>query len=121
MADVQNFSPDFPGDHMVDVRDFPPPSPGDVLRERVLDDMDVKQDALAQALGVSRFTVNQVLNGRRGVSPEMALRLAHVLGTSAEMWLNLQAKVDLYQARRKLGVQLITLPRLREPVPEPDE
>jgi addiction module HigA family antidote len=75
--------------------------------------MDVKQDALAEALGVSRFTVNQVLNGRRGVSPEMALRLAHVLGTSAEMWLTLQARVDLFEARRKLGAEIEKLPVLR--------
>lgn len=87
--------------------------PGAVLRTRVLDGMDIKQDRLAEALGVSRFTVNQVLNERRGVSPEMALRLAHVLGTSAEMWLNLQAKVDLQDAERRLGEEIATLPRLR--------
>jgi addiction module HigA family antidote len=98
---------------MADQRDFPPPSPGDVLRTRVLKHMDVKQDALADALGVSRFTVNQVLNGRRGVSPEMALRLAHVLGTSAEMWLTLQARVDLFDARRRLGSEIESLPVLR--------
>jgi addiction module HigA family antidote len=90
-----------------------PPSPGEILRERVLDGMDIKQDKLAEALGVSRFTVNQVLNGRRGVTPEMALRLAHVLDTSAEMWLNLQARVDLHDARRRIGAVIETLPRLR--------
>jgi hypothetical protein len=52
---------------------------------------------------VSRFTVNQLLGGRRAVTPEMALRLGHVLDTSAEMWLKLQAQVDLYEARRALG------------------
>ncbi len=100
---------------MSDIRDFPPPSPGDVLRARVLDGMDVKQDALARALGVSRFTVNQMLNGRRGVSADMALRLSHVLGTSAEMWLSLQAKVDLYEARRRAGEEIATLPVLCAP------
>lgn len=98
---------------MADRRDFPPPSPGDVLRTRVLQGMDIKQDALADALGVSRFTVNQLLNSRRGVSPEMALRLAHVLSTSAEMWLTLQARVDLFDARRKLGSEIEKLPVLR--------
>ncbi len=99
---------------MADLRDFPPPAPGEILRKQVLEGMDVNQDALAKALGVSRFTVNQVLNGRRGVSAEMALRLAHVLDTSAEMWLNLQAKVDLYEARRKMATELARLPKLRE-------
>lgn len=100
---------------MADLPNNLPPSPGDVLRQRVLDDMDIKQDKLAEALGVSRFTVNQVLNGRRGVSPEMALRLEHVLGTSADFWLKLQAQVDLFDARRKVGPEIAKLPRLREP------
>jgi len=98
---------------MADLQHFDPPTPGEVLRNRVLGDMDIKQDKLADALGVSRFTVNQVLNGRRGVSPEMALRLAHVLDTSAEMWLNLQAKVDLHDARRRIGAEIDGLPQLR--------
>jgi addiction module HigA family antidote len=98
---------------MVELQDFGPTTPGEVLRKRVLGDMDIKQDKLADALGVSRFTINQVLNGRRGVSPEMALRLAHVLDTSAEMWLNLQATVDLHDARRRVGAEIQSLPRLR--------
>ena len=98
-----------------------PPSPGDVLRKRVLGDLKITQDKLAEALGVSRFTTNQVLNGRRAVTPEMAIRLAHVLGTSAEMWLNLQAKVDLFQARRKLATELENLPKLRDGKPDHHE
>ena len=104
----------------LDQRDFPPPSPGAVLRERVLKHMDVTQDALATALGVSRFTVNQVLNGRRAVTAEMAVRLGHVLDTSPEMWLKLQAQVDLFEARRALGADLVKLPRLREAAPPSD-
>jgi addiction module HigA family antidote len=99
---------------MAEFRDPTPLKPGDVLRRRVLDDMDIKQDKLAEALGVSRFTINQVLNGRRGVSPEMALRLSRVLDTSAELWLNLQARVDLHDARQKMGDELDRLPQLRE-------
>jgi addiction module HigA family antidote len=104
---------------MIKERDFPPVSPGDVLRLNVLNGLDVKQDDLATALGVSRFTVNQVLNGRRGVSPEMAVRLGHVLGTSPEMWMTLQAKVDLYHARNKLADELASMPQIRQPVPLP--
>jgi addiction module HigA family antidote len=94
-------------------RDFPPPSPGSVLKARVVGRLGISQAQLAKALGVSRFTVNQMLGGRRGVSPEMALRLGHVLDTSPEMWLNLQAQVDLYEARRALGAELGKLTRLR--------
>jgi addiction module HigA family antidote len=93
--------------------DFPPPSPGSVLKARVVGGLGISQAALAEALGVSRFTVNQVLGGRRAVTPEMALRLGHVLDTSPELWLRLQAQVDLYEARRTLGADLAKLPRLR--------
>lgn len=98
---------------MIDERTFPPPSPGEILRKRLFREMGITQDALASALGVSRFTINQVLNGRRGVSPEMAVRLSHVLGTSPEFWLNLQTKVDLFHAHRKLRDELASMPRLR--------
>jgi addiction module HigA family antidote len=99
---------------MAHIDDCTPPKPGDVLRTRVLGDMDITQDQLAEALGVSRFTVNQIINGRRAVTPEMALRLERVLDTSAEMWLNLQAKVDLHDVRQRIGEELDGLPRLRE-------
>ncbi|SFK37307.1 addiction module antidote protein, HigA family [Sphingomonas sp. NFR04] len=91
-----------------------PPKPGDVLRKRVLGDMDITQDQLAEALGVSRHSVNQLLNSRRAVTPEMALRLERVLDTSADMWLNLQAQVDLHDARQKIGDDLSKLPALRK-------
>ena len=89
-------------------------TPGYVLRTKVLSDMKVSQEELAQALGVSRFTVNQILNSRRAVTPEMALRLAQVLDTSAELWLKLQNEVDLAEARNKLADELASLPKLRE-------
>jgi len=101
---------------MTYTHDLPPPKPGEVLRRRVLGDLDISQEKLAQALGVSRFTINQILNGRRGVTPEMALRLSHVLNTSPEMWLKLQAKVDLHDAKRRLGEELEKLPKLRESI-----
>ena len=76
---------------IVGERDFPPLSPGSVLKELIVGRLGISQAALAKALGVSRFTVNQVLGGRRAVTPEMALRLGHVLDTSPELWLKLQA------------------------------
>lgn len=99
-------------------RDFPPLSPGAVLQERIVGRLGMSQAALAKALGVSRFTVNQVLGGRRAVSAEMALRLGHVLDTSPELWLKLQAQVDLFEARRAAGAAIAKLPRLRKAEPE---
>jgi len=100
---------------MTDLPDRAPPNPGEILRKRALAELDLTQERLAEALGVSRHTTNQLINGRRGVTPDMALRLGRVLGTSPEMWLALQTRVDLHEARRKLGDKLSQLPQLREP------
>lgn len=96
------------------MEDVTPMSPGAVLRERILANLKVTQDQLADALGVSRLSVNQLLNGKRSVTPEMALRLAKVLGTEPELWLNLQNRFDLLTARQKLGPTLETLRVLRK-------
>lgn len=75
-----------------------PITPGEVLREDYVVPLGLKQEHLASALGVHRTTVNEVLNDKRAVTPEMALRLAHAFNTSPEYWLNLQKAVDLYDA-----------------------
>lgn len=90
----------------------PPVTPGNVLRGRILKD-GISQDTFAKALDVSRFTVSQIINGKRAVTPEMALRLAHVTSTEPEFWLNLQRAVDLYVARRKLANELKRLQVIR--------
>lgn len=90
-----------------------PVTPGEVLREDFLPLLKLKQDDLAEALGVSRVTVNQILNGRRAVTADMALRLSHVLGNTAQFWLNLQNEVDLYHARRRRSFDPDTLRILR--------
>ena len=61
-------------------------------------DYDLTVTGLAAAVGVSRQTVNELLRGRRAVSPEMALRLSRLFGNSPEFWLNLQRSVDLWEA-----------------------
>ncbi|MDH3690342.1 MAG: HigA family addiction module antitoxin [Gammaproteobacteria bacterium] len=76
-----------------------PAHPGEVLREYLPEDMTVS-DA-ASRLGVSRQTLSALLNKRAGVSAEMALRLSKALGTSAEMWVSMQAAYDLWEARQK--------------------
>ncbi len=80
-----------------------PPHPGEVLRELCLEPLDLSVTRAAEALGVSRKTLSAILNGRAGISPEMALRLAKAFGTSAESWLNQQMQYDLWVAERNAG------------------
>jgi len=75
-----------------------PAHPGEVLRE-YLGDMTVT--AAAHQLGVTRVALSRILNGSNGISADMALRLEAALGTSAQMWADMQAKYDLYKARQK--------------------
>jgi addiction module HigA family antidote len=75
-----------------------PPHPGPVLRE-YLGDKSVS--AVAAHLHVTRVTLSRVLNGKSGISASMALRLSAALGTSAELWINMQAQYDLWQAKRR--------------------
>jgi addiction module HigA family antidote len=78
-------------------------SPGSVLRHEIEEALGISQDQLAAALGVSRLTINEIVNEKRTVTAEMALRLSKALGTDARFWLNLQQDVDLSRARQKLG------------------
>jgi addiction module HigA family antidote len=96
----------------------PPISPGDVLRDIILSDLEITQERLAKAMQVSRFSINQIVNGKRAVTAEMALKLARVLSTTPDLWLNLQKDVDLYAARRKLGEKIGALKVLRSPKTE---
>jgi addiction module HigA family antidote len=85
-----------------------PPHPGEILRELCLEPLGVSVTDAASALGVSRKTLSSILNGRAGISPEMAVRLSIAFGTSAESWLNQQVHFDLWQAeqrRRQLRVR----------------
>ena len=75
-----------------------PTHPGEMLREDFLPDYDLSVSGLAEALGVSRQSVNELLRERRAVSPEMALRLGRLFGNSPEFWLNAQRALDLWQA-----------------------
>src|SRR5512139_2934842 len=75
-----------------------PTHPGEMLREDFLPDYALTVAGLAEAIGVSRQSINELLRGRRAVSPEMALRLARLFGNSPEFWLNAQRAVDLWHA-----------------------
>jgi len=79
-----------------------PIHPGEMLREDFMPDYGLTVTALAEAAGVSRQSMNELLRERRAVSPEMAIRLARLFGNSAEFWLNAQRTVDLWDAAQKL-------------------
>lgn len=88
-----------------------PPHPGEVLRELCLRPLGVTVTKAASALGVSRKTLSAILNGRAGISPEMAIRLSLAFDTTPESWLNQQLQYDLWHAerdRKKLHVRKLT-------------
>jgi len=78
-----------------------PPHPGEALRELCLEPLGLTVTDAAKALGVSRKTLSAILNGRAGISPEMAVRLSIAFGTSAESWLNQQIQYDLWLAEKR--------------------
>ena len=75
----------------------PPAHPGEILREEFLEPLGMSQRELADRMGVHYPRVNELVNGKRGVTAETAVMLATVLGTSPELWLNLQQTRDLYE------------------------
>ncbi len=77
------------------------PHPGEIIKRLCLDPLGVSVTQAAQALGVSRKTLSAILNGRAGISPEMAVRLSIAFGTSAESWLNQQTQYDLWHAEQR--------------------
>jgi addiction module HigA family antidote len=78
-----------------------PTHPGAVLREDVLPALEMTQTELAELLGVSRLSVSELLHERRGLSPEMAVRIATLLNTTPESWLRMQEAVDLWAVRQQ--------------------
>jgi len=83
-------------------REVRPIHPGEMIREDFLSDYGLTVAGLADALGVSRQTVNELLRERRSVSPEMALRLSRLFQNSPEFWLNAQRAVDLWDAAQAI-------------------
>ena len=78
-----------------------PLHPGQVLDEIYMTEMKLNQTALAAKCKCSPRKINEIVNGKRGISPEFAIVLEKVLGTSAEMWVRMQADYDLWVARRE--------------------
>jgi addiction module HigA family antidote len=78
-----------------------PPHPGEVLRTLCLEPLNLTVTQAARSLGVSRKTLSGIINGRAGISPEMAVRLSIGFDTSAESWLNQQLQYDLWRAEKR--------------------
>jgi addiction module HigA family antidote len=78
-----------------------PPHPGEVLRTLCLEPLGLSVTEASSALGVSRKTLSAILNGRSGISPEMAIRLGKAFDTSPESWLHQQAQYDLWQVAQR--------------------
>jgi addiction module HigA family antidote len=78
-----------------------PTHPGEMLREEFLEPLNLTQKQLADSIQVPFQRINEIVSGKRGVTPSTALRLAKYFGTSPDFWLNLQIKFDLYSAQQK--------------------
>jgi len=83
-----------------------PIHPGEILSEEFMVPMELSSNALARAIGVTPARVNEIVNGRRGISADTALRLGRYFGTTADVWINLQKRYELEMARRELGKTL---------------
>jgi antitoxin HigA-1 len=94
-------------------RKIRPTHPGEMLRKDFLPDYGLTISSLAEAMGVSRQTINELLRERRAVSPEMALRLSRLFGNSAEFWLNAQRAVDLWDAAGAIRTEVQRIKPLR--------
>ena len=89
-----------------------PPHPGEILKELCLEPLGVSVTEAAKALGVSRKTLSSIINGKAGISPEMAVRLSIAFNTSSESWLNQQTQYDLWQVeqhRKNLRVKRLSV------------
>jgi addiction module HigA family antidote len=90
-----------------------PMHPGEFINEVYLTPYGVSGRELAEKLDVAASTLTRLLKGASGVSPEMALRLSKALGSSPEMWLQMQQNYDLWHARRNLNLKRVTKLRLK--------
>jgi len=93
--------------------DRPPTHAGAMLLEEFLEPMNITQRELADAIAVPYQRVNEIVNGRRGVTPSTALRLAQFFGTSTEFWMTLQLRWDLHHTQRSEADVLARIPRHR--------
>jgi addiction module HigA family antidote len=96
--------------------DRTPTHPGEMLLEEFLQPMDLTQRDVAEGIGVPYQRINELVNGRRGITPGTALRLGKFLGTTPGFWLNLQQRWDLFNASRGEAAALQRIKPVREAV-----
>lgn len=90
-----------------------PSHPGEILKYHHIEPLELTITETAEGLGVSRNQLSALLNGRAGVSPTMAVKLAEAFGTSPELWINLQAQYDIWHAKRstsRKGIRRFSVP-----------
>ncbi len=80
-----------------------PPHPGRIVRQECIEPLGVTITEAAERLGVARQTLNNLVNEKAGISPEMAIRLSRAFGSSPEVWLRMQMEYDLAQAEKNAG------------------
>ena len=80
-----------------------PPHPGGIVRRQCLEALDLSVTEAAKGLGVTRQALSDLINGKAGISIDMAIRLSKAFGSSPETWLGLQMAYDLWQARERAG------------------
>ncbi len=88
-----------------------PTHPGEVIAD-ILEDLEITQTKFAEVIGVSRRSVNEIIQGRRPITVDMAIRIGKALGNGPQLWLNLQQKVDIWdalQANREVYDKLTTI------------
>jgi addiction module HigA family antidote len=90
-----------------------PPHPGEFIQEVYLEPNELSARELASRLGVAPSTLNRILKGNSGISPEMALRLSKAIGRSPESWLAMQDSHDLWQARQVVDLRDVTKIRFK--------
>ena len=94
-------------------RKIKPTHPGEMLREDFMTDYGLSVATIAEALGTSRQTINELLRERRAVTPAMALKLSRLFGNSPEFWLNAQRAFDLWGASRQYQKEIESIHPLR--------
>ena len=83
--------------------EFAPVTPGEMLKDEFLTEYSLSQNELARAIGISPNRITEIVNGRRRITADTALRLGLYFGNSAEFWMNLQSHYDLKLARREIA------------------
>ncbi|HEU5291096.1 MAG TPA: HigA family addiction module antitoxin [Cyclobacteriaceae bacterium] len=87
---------------------FNPPHPGEILKIDYLIPLDLTVTDVANGLGIARKNLSAIINGKAGISPEMAVRLSEAFDTTPDLWLNLQANYDLWKVKQSRTVRKVT-------------